>query len=94
VSEWTEEIVSDSILGSPGRVLRGGSWNFGAGTMDSVGAIINPPAGEYTFVGIRVASLVPEPARMLLELTSVLTLSAARWRARGSPRTAISSVDR
>jgi hypothetical protein len=51
---------------------------------------LESPYGWHDDMGFRVASLVPvpEPARVLLELTAVLSLCATSRRARASPRDA------
>jgi formylglycine-generating enzyme required for sulfatase activity len=75
VWEWNEQIVS---VGGSGRGVRGGSWNSLASTLAASAPYIFDPTLEGSNVGFRVASLVPEPAQVLLVLTGGLVLLALR----------------
>ena len=75
--EWNEEITSGSARGA-----RGGTWfdpasGFAASYPDFWSATY-----EVSFVGLRVASAVPEPAQLLLVLTGGLALAAVRRKRR------------
>jgi sulfatase modifying factor 1 len=69
VGEWNEQI----LLG-PFRGLRGGSWQDNAGVLPASVPGIWGSAYEGSNFGFRVASLVPEPAQVLLVLTGGLVL--------------------
>jgi formylglycine-generating enzyme required for sulfatase activity len=73
-SEWVENILSIN------RVRRGGDWHNGFLNLSASDPNIGQPAVENPATGFRVATLVPEPAQVLLVLTGGLVLAAARRR--------------
>jgi formylglycine-generating enzyme required for sulfatase activity len=61
------------------RGLRGGSWgNFGANYMRASDWNDIDPAGEGSYIGFRLASIIPEPANITLCLAGVLMLALRR----------------
>jgi hypothetical protein len=81
VTEW-EETSFDRSNSSPllGRGYRGGAWgnistNLLASNRNSIG-----PAFESNFFGIRIASVVPEPATLALVGVGIAILLALRKR--------------
>jgi hypothetical protein len=80
--EWTE-VIRDSTS----AVTRGGNWEDGAGNLAASAPTFNDLASERDDYGFRVASLVPEPAQVLLVLTGGLVLAVVRrWTTTRSPR--------
>jgi formylglycine-generating enzyme required for sulfatase activity len=78
VDEWTEEIVGGGGA-NLARVVRGGSSDDGpSGTSAMFGKGYLSPELVGGGLGFRVATLVPEPAQVLLALTGGLVLTAAR----------------
>ena len=81
VAEWNETIV----VGTLNPLLRfrrlwGGSWESTDDDLAGAFPGSTPPAAAKNSVGIRVASLVPEPDAGLLGITAVLGLAANRRR--------------
>lgn len=70
VWEWTET----DYVANPGKVIRGGGWNFPElGLRASYRDSLNPLVGDGTgdtigVVGFRVATIVPEPSSCVLAL--------------------------
>jgi formylglycine-generating enzyme required for sulfatase activity len=74
--EWNEEIVAAST-----RNLRGGAWDFLAGSLAASAPIsYGLPANADVFVGFRVARPLPEPGQLLLSVTGGLVLAVVRRR--------------
>ena len=71
VWEWNEQIV-----GSSNRGVRGGSWDTTARDLAAPRAASGDPSAELQDLGFRVATLVPEPGKVLLVLTGGLVLAA------------------
>jgi formylglycine-generating enzyme required for sulfatase activity len=79
--EWQEteiDLVNDSI--SSDRGLRGGDWSFFSNFVTASSHLFADPAAESSFIGFRVASVVPEPGTMLLSAWAVAGILA--WRRR------------
>ena len=74
VYEWNDAVISGSSRG-----LRGGSWGNSSDDLPASGRIGNGPAGEYGFVGFRVAS-VPEPTSLVLTMLASGVMFARRKR--------------
>jgi hypothetical protein len=77
-TEWNEQISAADLGGGSGWGVRAGTLGpFGSANnlTASTTAAVNPTIED---VGFRVATLVPEPARVLLVLTDGLVLAAAR----------------
>jgi formylglycine-generating enzyme required for sulfatase activity len=72
--EWIEELESGGTFTRP----RGGNWQDGAGNLGASASNYDNAASERDDYGFRVASLVPEPAQVLLVLTGGLMLALAR----------------
>lgn len=75
VWEW-----NDSIYNGANRSIRGGGFSIGS---DSLGASTrnwDHPSASGNYLGFRVASLVPEPAKSLFIATGMLGFAA--WRRR------------
>jgi hypothetical protein len=70
VYEWQEtegDLVNDTITAT--RSVRGGNWDDVFPTGMSVGirsASFGPSSGTLTFMGFRVASVIPEPSSLVL----------------------------
>jgi formylglycine-generating enzyme len=74
VWEW-----NDSVIGSPSRGLRGGSFDNSWGILTSSERVNYYPMGEGYDVGFRVAS-VPEPASLLMTALIAVTGLMYWWR--------------
>ena len=75
---------NDTLYDSNGdRVLRGGSWYYGADFLWSPGIYDqNPSIQDYDSVGFRIASDVPEPTSIMLMLAGVAGLALMRRKTR------------
>jgi formylglycine-generating enzyme required for sulfatase activity len=78
VYEWNELI---QFFGE-GRAIRGGAWQYPVGSLAAPQLNGFAPFAESSFIGFRVASLVPEPGTGLLMMMGLLGL-AHRQRRRG-----------
>jgi formylglycine-generating enzyme required for sulfatase activity len=66
--EWNEALIDGAFRG-----LRGGSWGVHFSNLQSLLQFNSVPAGEYSDVGFRVAS-VPEPAGFVLAALGLIGL--------------------
>jgi sulfatase modifying factor 1 len=73
--EWTEQIDVASS-----RSIRGGSWVIGYGYLAAFQFYHANPANAASYIGFRVASLVPEPDAGWLGMSAVLGLALRRMR--------------
>ena len=75
VLEWNEAIITSE------RGVRGGDWN-GPESLLSASTRLDEaaPTDEYSFIGFRVASSVPEPSRLMLTLAGACSLLLRRRR--------------
>jgi hypothetical protein len=88
VLEW-EETESDLVNDNPSaeRGVRGGAWIHTITTLDISSAFRNhaSPGGMPTNAGFRIASSVPEPATLFLELPGLLAFLVRSRRKRSGP---------
>ena len=79
VYEWNETIFGASVIQSPdltARGIRGGDWARLSTELLSSSVLAQlTPAGEFSEVGFRVVSVVPEPPTVLLFGIGILILS-------------------
>jgi formylglycine-generating enzyme len=81
VLEWEETAVdriSDSAV--EGRGLRGGSWTFGSSVLAASNRNGIQPSFQGEIVGLRVASIVPEPTTIATVVAGLLGLLGSRKR--------------
>jgi len=74
VDDWNEAIFG------PHRVTRGGSFESESGELSASARGSLTPSDEFSTLGFRTGSLVPEPQTGLLVMTGLLVL--ANWRRR------------
>ena len=75
VWEWNDTVIAGSSRG-----LRGGSWDDGELGLRSSSRGLGDPTVEYSFVGFRVASSVPEPSTAVLIILGGAALLARKRR--------------
>jgi formylglycine-generating enzyme required for sulfatase activity len=79
VQEWTETVLP-TMVGNPGRGVRGGAWDQSFEFMRSTDGIAQPPGSEVRHRGFRVASIIPEPSSALLAVSIFALLASRRSR--------------
>lgn len=79
--EWEEtagDLVNDS--GGEDRRLRGGQWHSEGNILQSSVRTSTFAGATVSFIGFRVAGIVPEPSRALLSLLGLGVVVVARRR--------------
>ena len=86
VYEWEEtdsDLTNGPSPGSSARGIRGGNWfNADSSVLLSSSRNSVDPSNEYTVIGFRVASIIPEPSTLLLGLLAAMGLLLRRTRRR------------